>query len=191
MPRQGWRVVLEAGARFDVNRLSLRPNHIHRSSWHYGSGLVVGVEAKTASEDGTLILRHGGEEQWFELETLKRHFGGRQWFVRCARSWRRVSVLWMPPGARVFASRHTWGPRRVAYASQSLDRCQRAWSTLRKIAKQLGEPGSYDLPDRPAGMHHRTYARLAEKFEIAEEVIEHEAALTMYRLVQRYGSRAL
>lgn len=191
MPRPGSRATLEAGLRFDVNRLSLRPNRTHWSSWHYGSGLVVSVEAKTAVERGTLVLRQGGQEQWFELETLQRPFGGRQWFVRCPRSWRRVSTLWMPPGAHVFASRHAWGPRRVAYASQFQDRCQRAWSTLRKIAKHLGESDSYDLPDRPTRMHHRTYERLAEKFENAEAVIEHEAALTMYRLLQRYGPRTL
>jgi hypothetical protein len=81
--------------------------------------------------------------------------------------------------------------RQVAYTSQGIDRCQRAWSTLRKLAKRLGEPGSYDLPDRPARMHHRTYARLVEKFDNAEAVIEEEAGKAMFRLLQRYGSRAL
>jgi len=47
---------------------------------------------------------------------VKEPFGGRQWYVTCPRIWKRVRVLYRPPKATFFASRHAW-PRQVAYAS--------------------------------------------------------------------------
>jgi hypothetical protein len=41
------------------------------------------------------------------------HFGGRQWYFVCPYTKRRVSVLWMPPGARYFACRQRWGECRL------------------------------------------------------------------------------
>src|ERR1700732_1828659 len=76
-------------------------------------------------------------DQWIDLETVPRHFGGRQWFCVCPRTERRVSVLWKPPGSLSFASRQAWG-RHVAYGSQFETPRGRALSAAQAIRCKLG-----------------------------------------------------
>ena len=65
------------------------------------------------------------DSQLIALEACERHFGGWQWYFVCPRTGLKASVLWMPPGARSFASRKRWG-RQVAYHSQFLSEIDRA-----------------------------------------------------------------
>jgi hypothetical protein len=53
----------------------------------------------------------GAAEQSFWLVTEPRHFGGRQWYFRCPRTDRRVSVLWKSPGDDRFLSWQACGRR--------------------------------------------------------------------------------
>jgi hypothetical protein len=114
-------------------------------------------------------------DQWIELNACQRHFGGRQWYFLCPHAYLHVSTLWMPPGARSFASRHHWG-RQVAYASQFLDPIQRAHRGKAKINAKLCaiggfDPEEWDFAPRPKWMRWPTYNRLEEKFDRYEAIL--------------------
>lgn len=117
-------------------------------------------------ETGILIVRIGSMEQRVRLVSYQRHFGGRQWYFRCPVTYDRVSVLWLPPGARSFASRQRWG-RHVAYASQFETASSRAITGARKIRLALGGPDwasiDAEFPPKPARMRWRTYERLSAR----------------------------
>jgi hypothetical protein len=82
----------------------------------------------------------------------------------------------MPPGARYFACRQRWG-RSVAYASQFLDRDNRAHRGKAKINLRLCSIGSFDsddwdFPPKPKWMRWRTYNRAEEKFDRYDAVLD-------------------
>jgi hypothetical protein len=99
------------------------------------------------------------------------HFGGRRpWFTCCARvngryCGRRVAVLYA--AGELFACRICCN---LAYESQQGSPVLRSLSRSQKIRVRLG--GSPDpfgpFPERPRGMHRRTYLRLREQAEAAE-----------------------
>jgi hypothetical protein len=126
---------------------------------------------------GWMRIGLGSFEQWIELVTQPRHFGGRQWYFTCPKTDRRASILWKPPGAERFLSRYAWG-RAVAYGSQFETPHDRTCSAARAIRYRLGgsefvEFGG-ELPPKPKGMHWRTYKR-----EIAQiETLEHRQFLS-------------
>ncbi|MGZ9073509.1 MAG: hypothetical protein ACXW3G_11495, partial [Rhodoplanes sp.] len=89
------------------------------------SGFVMADMSGPNGPHGWFRIQIGSLDQRIHLVARPRHFGGRQWYFICPYMNRRVSVLWMPPGARSFACRQRWG-RQVAYASQFLGRDDRA-----------------------------------------------------------------
>lgn len=174
-PRQ--RARLEDGLRLDLNRLArLRlvvpgaltlGRHIH---WHYvyadetvTNGLL---DADMSEESGWLRIKVGQLDQRVALVSQPRRFGGRQWYFACPRTSRRASVLWLPPGATRFASRHAW-PRQVAYGSQFETRHGRSLGAAQSIRARLGGAFWAPLdgldPPRPKWMRARTYRRLLER----------------------------
>jgi hypothetical protein len=89
---------------------------------------------------------------------------------------RRVSVLWMPPGASDFACRQEWG-RQVAYGSQFSDRVNRAHRGKARIKSRLCsiggfDPDDWDFPPKPKWMRWRTYNRAEEKFDRYESILD-------------------
>jgi hypothetical protein len=85
-------------------------------------------------------------------------------------------VLWMPPGASDFACREEWG-RQVAYASQFLDRDNRAHQGKAKINSRLCsiggfDPAEWDLPPKPKWMRWKAYNRAKEKFDSYEAILD-------------------
>jgi hypothetical protein len=117
-----------------------------------------------------------GLDQRINLVSRACNFGGRQWYFICPYMNRRVSVLWMPPGARYFACRQRWG-RSVAYTSQCLGPEDRADRGKTKITWRLcrmsgADPEEWDFPPKPKWMRWRTYNRLIEKFDCYEKVSE-------------------
>jgi len=177
-------VTLESGPKLDLARLIPRGNgrpgtHI-RCNLTYASGETIRAEVKLWDGWGDLDL-HGRQQQRLALIGIARHFGGRQWYVTCPMTRKRVRVLYRPPGATFFASRHAWG-RKVAYASQFLDPIGRAERTKAKVkARLLGDadPDEWDLPPRPKGMRSKTYERWEAKYDRAEEAIEEQFALAL------------
>ena len=87
-----------------------------------------------------------------------------------------ATVLWKPPGAARFCSRQAWG-RRVAYASQFLDRDSRAHHGQSKINSRLCSIGRFDpddwnFPPKPKWMRWKTYNRLEQKFDRYEDILD-------------------
>ena len=81
----------------------------------------------TGEQFGWFSIRmNGGADQHIHLRAQPRYFGGRQWYFLCPSTQALVSVLWRPNGASRFAGRGAWGPRKVAYRSQFMDRYNRA-----------------------------------------------------------------
>jgi hypothetical protein len=102
--------------------------------------------------------RFGGERPWFVCPGLSNGTG-------CGR---RVTKLY--GAGRLFACRHCYD---LTYTSQQESLCQRgAWKS-HKIRKRLGgQPSVFDdFPDRPKGMHRRTYLRLRDRAKTAESGI--------------------
>jgi hypothetical protein len=165
MARNRQRVCLESGAKLDINRL-------------FRDGAV-------SSGGGILCIEFSdGSQQEIALTSRPRHFGGKQWYFRCPRTGRPASVLWMPPGARQFASRQAWG-RRVAYHSQFQDTTGRAHHGQQRIrARLIGshDPDEWELPPKPKWMRWKTYKLHERKFDQYEEILDYRCAAMAAKL---------
>lgn len=140
----------------------------------------------TAPTAGLLKVEMDNFQQWIDLRTQSRHFGGRQWYFECPETGRLVTSLWLPNGARRFASRHAW-PRQVAYGSQFKTPYDRAISGAFRIRQRLDKTGIYHsigdfVPPKPKRMHWRTFEKLLEKLESYETITEAHTAFLMNRL---------
>jgi hypothetical protein len=203
MPRPCQRVRLESGLKLDLNRLARRGLVVPGAAtgpiaigWTDSDGEYTAAAAITADmrgpDEGWFHIKswqHGGFDQRIILQARPRHFGGRQWFFLCPYLNRRAMVLWMPPGARSFACRQRWG-RQVAYASQCLDRDNRAHRGQAKIRTRLCgiggfDPDEWDMPPKPKWMRWRTYNRAVAKFEQYDSILDEGVA----ELVARLGMR--
>lgn len=178
MPRPGHRARLESGLKLDLNKLARRG--FVQPAVYKGCGISWSREGETIASGYITADMNGPDEGWFRIQlgslnqtitliALPRHFGGRQWYFLCPRMNRKVSVLWMPPGARDFACRQRWG-RQVAYNSQFLDRDNRAHRGKAKINSKLCaigglDPDDWDFPPKPKWMRWLTYKRAEERFD--------------------------
>ncbi len=172
MPRDRQRVCLQEGLKLDIRELARRgliaPGSAtgpHVIRWVNSDGAVMAngwISADMRSDnEGLLHIQIGDLDQTVTLVTLRRYYGGRQWFFVCPVMNCRASVLWLPPGARQFASRHAW-PGRVAYRSQFMNPIDRARLGMERIKRRLiGEldPEEWDLPPKPKWMRWKTYRR--------------------------------
>jgi hypothetical protein len=200
MPRPTRRARLEYGVKLNINRLiqsgAIQPGaHVQSGTiWRntYCGELTAKFEAKISStEEGWFRIRIAeiGLDQRIKLVSCPRHFGGRQWYFICPFMDRRVSVLWMPPGARYFACRQRWG-RGVAYLSQCLgneDRAERGKTKINSRLCSLGgfNPDDWNYPPKPKWMRWRTYNRLIEKFDRYDEVSDAESWARLAKMLER------
>jgi hypothetical protein len=119
------------------------------------------------SSEGWLKISIADFSQEISLGSQARNYGGRQWYFICPLTSRFVSVVWKPPGATLFASRHAW-PNQVAYLSQFGSWIDRAHLGKARIkARLLGDcdPEEWELPPRPRGMRVQTYDSLVARFD--------------------------
>jgi hypothetical protein len=128
--------------------------------------------------------RYGGD--WQEVEypayltsTPCHYSGSRPWFLCPAQGCgRRVAKLYL--GGHVFTCRYCY---HLAYPSQSENAAFRSITRAQKIRVKLG--GSADLsspfPEKPKGMHWRTYERLRNE----AEQVEWQSMLALGRWLQR------
>jgi hypothetical protein len=199
MPRSRQRICLQHQAlKLDMNWLARRqmiaPGSAtgpHSIRWVNSDGEVIAsgwISADMEGDtEGLCCIRIGDLEQRIALVTLPRHLGGRQWFFACPMMGRRASVLWLPPGARQFASRHAWQGR-AAYACQFMTAMDRAHLGKERIKRRLiGEldPQEWDLPPKPKWMRWKTYHRYVERFEEYEAALDRAALSRVTRLVRR------
>ena len=128
-----------------------------------------------------LLYRHrpaGGE--WEEVEEAVYfdwtpcHYGGeRRWFICPMRGCgKRVAVLY--GAGKYFACRHCYD---LAYESQRENSYGRALRRKHKIIERLGgEISDLFYPDKPKGMHWKTYDRLIAEAQYYEQVTEEHLA---------------
>jgi hypothetical protein len=201
MPRPCQRARLESGLKLDLNRLARRgfiqPGAYKRSGirWSYdgeetASGIITADMSGARGPHGWFRIQIGNLDQGIHLMALARHFGGRQWYFICPHTGQRASVLWMPPGARSFASRLRWGRRQVAYASQFLDCDNRAHLGQAKIRSRLCLIGGFDsdewdFPPKPKWMRWSTYNRAEAKFDRYESILDEGTFALMARFTGR------
>jgi hypothetical protein len=200
MSRERLRVCLQDGLKLDLNRLIRRgfaqlgectgPLPIQWLNSDTGevraSGLI--TANLRGHEEGWLHFKSNSLDQCVTLVARPRHFGGKQWYFMCPATSRLVSVLWKPPGARQFCSRHAWGERKVAYRSQFLLVYDRGHTGQAKIkARLIGDldPGDWDLPPKPKWMRWRTYNRLVERFDAYEDMTYPDGFALVAKLMRR------
>jgi hypothetical protein len=137
---------------------------------------------KEARHRGSLkIVLIGKFEQRLELIAESRHFGGRQWYVTCPVTGKKCSVLWLPPGASRFSSRHAWG-KQVAYSTQFESKFGRAITAREKVKDRLIgnlKRDEWELPPKPKWMRWHTYQRLAEKYRLQQGIINQSFAVSL------------
>jgi hypothetical protein len=199
MPRSRQRICLQQQAlKLDFNSVARRgliapgaSTGPHAIRWVNSDGEVIANGWISADMqggiEGLFCIQIGDFDQQIRLVTLPRQLGGRQWFFVCPVMNCRASVLWLPPGARQFASRHAW-PGQVAYRSQFMTPVDRAHLGKERIKRRLiGEldPEEWDLPPKPKWMRWKTYHRYVERFERYEAAIDAAALSRVSKLVRR------
>jgi len=149
----------------------LRPGQYFSWSWTWGGEPSGNIGVRTEASTVVLMyrLRNYGDAEWRSVEQrvpitwTACHIGGhRAWFICSAYSGgrycgRRVALLY--GAGELFACRCCYG---LAYASQHEALHHRGLGKARKIRMQLGgSPNTLEeFPDKPKGMHWRTYDRL-------------------------------
>jgi hypothetical protein len=124
--------------------------------------------------EGWLRAEISGADQKIRLISVKRHFGGRQWYFVCPATGEKATVLWKPPGAGRFCSRKAWGTQ-VAYLSQFGNWIDRAHAGKAKIKAKLlrdCDPEEWELPPKPKLMRLKTYIRLVKRFDAYQDQLD-------------------
>lgn len=165
--------------RLDVRYLQkggyLRPGSSSSQRWSCRGEPVGSINMHAWDGYVTLSYRtrkHEGEE-WTSkeypvtVEWTPCNYGGERAWLRCpaAGCGRRVAILY---GGSIFACRLC---HNLAYDSQGETRHGRMLTKTQAIRVKLGgEPGLiHDFPRKPKGMHWRTYNRLRQIADDAEE----------------------
>jgi hypothetical protein len=198
------RGTVEACRSIDVNRLHregcLQPGWWGGWQWTRDGEKVASIDMR-AEERRLLLLyryRSWGSDDWEEieepvsLEWTTCHFGGaRPWFVcpgmvngvACRR---RVGKLY--GAGRYFLCRHC---DRLGYQSQREQRHDRVVRRVDKIRMRLGgDPGMWTpFPEKPKGMHWRSYDRLRERAATAEEAANEHLSMWLGRFKARRGNQ--
>jgi hypothetical protein len=182
--RSGGRPTVEDGLSLDID--TLRRQGLIRTGDGWGGTLTwsdaytgchrasIDYQGYMRTEDGGLrlsfaVTAQGTEHKadcWIDLATTPQPFGGRRWWFVCPKTAKRVSKLYLAPGAMTFASR---GAHRLAYKSQRETPFARSISRAWKARRRLGDHQTIGATiAKPPGMRWRTFDRLLEKVEAAE-----------------------
>jgi hypothetical protein len=175
--RRGGRDTTSDYLRLDVRKLQrggfLRFGSWSSQQWSRGGQPIGSINMRGEQESVVLSYRHRrpgaewvSEEYRVLIEWTPCHYGGSRAWFRCPAfgCYRRVAVLY---GSGLFACRHC---HQLAYDSQRETFYDRAMTKAQNIRVKLGgSPGFSDpFPAKPKGMHWRSYQRLAEQAEQAE-----------------------
>jgi hypothetical protein len=195
---------VEGARSLDIDRLNragcLRPGYYGGWQWTRDGERVADIRLQVEAQRLILsyrIRRSGGEWRDVEQPTpvvwVPCRFGGERPYFACpglvngGLCRRRVSKLY--GAGTYFLCRHRC---RLAYASQREDRYDRALRQANNIRVRLGgNPGmALVFPERPKGMHRRTYERLQSEVEKAEMIVNERLAVVVERL-ERMDRRSL
>jgi hypothetical protein len=165
-------------------------------AWRRDGERVASINVETERHRVTLKYRsrpYSGDwadaKQQFPVAWTPCHFGGdRPWFV-CSVSangtycGRQVTKLYQ--AGRLFACRHC---SRLAYASQQESAHERGLRKAQNIRMRLGGTANMldDFPEKPKGMHWRTYERFCRVHEAAQARL----TIGMTGFVKRLRKRA-
>ena len=197
--RNGGGPVVDGCRSLDVNRLHregwLRPGWTGTLRWSRDGEDAGSIGLRASQGRITLTYRcRWCEEEWQDVEeqvpivrTPCTFGGSRPWFV-CpgivdgvpCRRW--VAKLYGP--GRYFLCRHCHG---LAYQSQREQPHERALRRANGIRMRLGgEPGVLcPFPEKPKGMHWRTYQRLWRRVRDAEMMAEERLWVQLARIKAR------
>jgi hypothetical protein len=174
-PPHGGSLTCECCISIDVRRWHregrLQAGQYFSCSWTRGGEPSGSISVRLEAGAVVLIYRSQsrGANEWKSIQQrvpitwTDCHFGGkRPWFLCSGRCRRRVAVLY--GAGELFLCRQCRG---LSYASQQETPMYRALSQAQKIRLRLG--GSSDVfesfPDKPKGMHWRTYFELRQRAE--------------------------
>jgi hypothetical protein len=121
------------------------------------------------------------------LNWTRPHYGGRRYWFCCPRTGRLAAKLFLPLGGHRFLSR---GAYRLGYACQRETRSDRLMRKSRKLHRALGGHGEAldgDIPEKPKGMHWRTYERKVAEWMAAEQRADEAWLLASAPLFRRLG----
>jgi hypothetical protein len=121
--------------------------------------------------DGKLVVAFQAEgqsrEQLIQVVSVPQHLGGERPWLICPVRGKRARVLYLPHGARQFAS---WQAHGLAYRSTREKPWMRQVTAAQNIRSRL--KGSLSIhapvPKRPKGMHVKTYGRLVRQLKQLE-----------------------
>jgi hypothetical protein len=184
MGRPAYRTTCESCKSIDVRRWHregrLRAGQSFSWSWTRGGTPSGSISVQTETEAVLFMFRQQswGDTEWQSVQQrvpitwTACHFGGcRPWF-RCTGytggryCGRRVALLYL--AGKLFACRRCYG---LAYTSQQESLWCRGLGKAQKIRMQLGgSPSMLEVfPDRPKGMHWKTYERLRRAHDLAQQ----------------------
>ena len=167
--------------RIDIRYLKgqglLKPGYIGWLKWSRNGEQTGSIRYRIEYDRMVLLYRHRDfEGEWEEVEepvyfdwTSCNYGGQRRWFicpiVGCGK---RVAVLY--GAGKYFACRHCYD---LAYESQRENRYGRAIRRQHKIVERLGgEISDLFYPEKPKGMHWKTYDRLMAEATYYDQVTE-------------------
>lgn len=149
----------------------LRSGQLHWSCNGEPHGNITYSCDMTDPERGELVLRfttgasRGDPKdhvQRIRLSYTVPKLGGKRWWMHCPVNGARVVKLYVPPGGDIFASRKAW---RIGYQCQRAASHDRPFEALFKLQRRLGCTEGWEMPIyRPKGMHHRTFAKLLDRY---------------------------
>ncbi len=186
------------GCRYlDANELNRRgaltPGTVCKVTW--SSGAHIGVRAS----DDRLVLSYRyrlNDGAWQDVDQpvpitwSPCRYGGRRPYFTCPGVVNGVPcgkrAVKLYGAGRYFLCRSCYG---LSYGSQRDRAIDRALRKANKVRMRLGgEPGvASSFPDKPKGMHWRTYGRLVQEVADAEAVADEHLALVLERLLARHG----
>lgn len=175
----------EAYTRVDIRYLRKRgmlaPGCSGSLSWNRGDEPAGYIRFKTHFHEIELSYRYRqtGAEDWQEvneripLVTTDQYLGGRRRWLVCLSCRGRCAVLY---GGTHYRCRKCWN---LAYKSQHEPPHERAYSQAQKLRQRLGGSQCLDdpFPEKPKGMHRRTYDRLWQKGEALEDAADAQFAM--------------
>jgi len=177
----GGKDTTEEKKRLDVRWLRqqgyLTPGQILSLQWSRGERPTGSAGGWVAQDLSSITMVYQASARGGAWETIRQvvpltwtacNYGGQRPWLLCPVCTRRVAVLYLAYRLR-FACRHCC---RLCYQTQKQDRTDRLLTKALKIRKRLGQKGGgilERLPEKPPGMHGRTYERLARAAIAAEE----------------------
>ena len=168
--------------RLDIRLLKkqngLKPGTLASISWSSNGESTGSIGYEIKENRMVLKYQHRKKEQdWEEVieivffDQTRCHFGGyRTWFL-CPKCERRVAILYGP--GKYFLCRHC---SNLTYESCNTNSVQRIFDKAYKLKKQLGGKSGldYPIPEKPKGMHWKTYNRIKHEI-IRLEMLGDEA----------------